>query len=30
LRAIEPVGTKRFCIDIGRDYGGVHEIWEAR
>ncbi len=29
LRAIEPDGSKRYCIEIGRDYGGVHEIWEV-
>jgi hypothetical protein len=30
LRQAEPDGAKRFCIEIGADYGGVHEIWGIR
>jgi hypothetical protein len=26
LRQAEPDGAKRYCIDIGADYHGVHEI----
>ena len=29
LRLVEPDAAKRYCIEIGADYGGVHEIWEA-
>ena len=27
LRQAEPDVRKRYCIEIGRDYSGVHEIW---
>jgi hypothetical protein len=30
LRLAEPDAAKRYCIEIGADYSGVHEIWEAR
>jgi hypothetical protein len=30
LRQAEPDGSKRYCIEIGADYGGVHEIWGFR
>jgi hypothetical protein len=29
LRQAEPDAARRYCIDIGANYGGVHEIWEA-
>lgn len=29
LRTAEPDGKKRYCFEIGKDYGGVHEIWET-
>jgi len=29
LRLAEPDAAKRYCIEIGADYSGVHEIWEA-
>ncbi len=29
LRNAEPDAAKRYCIEIGADYGGIHEIWEA-
>ncbi len=30
LRQAEPDPSKTFCIEIGRDYSAVHEIWEVR
>ena len=29
LRQSEPDSSKRFCIEIGADYSGVHVIWEV-
>ena len=29
LRQAEPDASKRYCIEVGRDYDGVHMIWEV-
>lgn len=29
LRQAESDPAKRYCVEIGADYDGVHEIWEA-
>jgi hypothetical protein len=29
LRQAEPDPAKRYCVEIGRDYTGVHEIWQV-
>jgi hypothetical protein len=28
LRLAEPDASKTYCIQLGRDYSEVHEIWE--
>ena len=30
LRLAEPDASKRFCIEVGKVYSGVLEIWEIR
>jgi hypothetical protein len=30
LREVEPNSSQTMCVDVGRDYSKVHEIWELR
>jgi hypothetical protein len=29
LKQVEPDPAKTYCVEIGRDYGKVYEIWEV-
>jgi hypothetical protein len=30
LQQVEPDSRKTFCLEVGRDYNEVQEIWESR
>jgi uncharacterized protein YlzI (FlbEa/FlbD family) len=30
LHEVEPNTSRTMCVDVGRDYSKIHEIWELR